>query len=492
MKTKAISLVCIFSFLGGCQNFNQTVSSENAIEALKLEKATWSSQINKLRFDNDDWLKNLNDPRLNQYVDIALKNNFSLQANASQLAAQLKNVRISAARLWPSLDFSFRKNKIENETSLSTNNSVDNTSSSASANNVTINSNSSYDTSLNISWEIDLWQRLTAQKKADAKSAQASAEDFQAARLSLVASVARAWFNINSQKLRVDIAEKRLSTIKETLEIVEEQYINGSQSALNVYLNRADYSSQQANILEIKNALHSSIRDFRILLGEYPNIDLNLNAKLPEITQPVPAGLPAELVLRRPDVKADLYEWQATAYDAAAAHRARFPTFSLTASYGASSDRLSTLSDKSLLWNIVNNISQPLFKGGELKARADAAKYLQDASFKLYLSTLLNSFNEVETALSTETNLKQQLILIIDAESLNQSGYELALDQYREGITSYLNLLEAQRRWFDAQTQLINLKNNLLQNRITLNLALGGDFKTKAEKCPCKSLDQDP
>lgn len=463
MKINAISLICICCVLSACQSIDKTVSPNAAIKALQLEKNNWTSQVKEMEFDNNHWLNNLNDSRLDHYIDIALRNNFSLQANASQLAAQLKNVRISAARQWPAFDANLRKTR--NETNPNGQDSP-------------IVSNSNYSGDLTISWEIDLWQRLSAQKKASAKIAQASAADYQAARLSLVAGVARAWFNLNNIKLQVDIAEKRLASIKESLEVVEEQYKNGSQSALNVYLNRTDFANQQSNIIELKNALQSGIRDFRVLLGEYPDLNVDFQANLPTITKSVPAGLPAELVIRRPDVLADLYEWQSSAYDADAAQRARYPSFSLTATYGASSESLSSLDEKTLLWNVINNLSLPLFRGGQLKAQADASKYLQDASFKRYLATLLRSFNEVETALSTETSLKTRLHYITQAASLAESGYELALEQYRAGISSYQDLLESRRRWFDAQIQLVNLKNDTLQNRISLNLALGGDFSS--------------
>ncbi len=466
MKLKTLSLTCLLMTLSACQSIEKNVSVDSALNTLNLQQETWAAQTNTSDFTNNGWLTNLKDPRLEKYVAIALKNNFSLQANQAQLSAQLQNARISAARLFPSVDFTLRQSKTETENT--TNNSTNND----------IISNTNYDGNVNISWEIDVWQRLTAQKKADAKTVQATAADFEAARLSLVASVARAWFNLNSLKLRIDLANSRLDSIKESLEIVEEQYLNGSQSALNVYLNRADHITQQATIFELNNSLQSAIRDFQILLGEYPNLDISFTAALPTLEEPVPAGLPAELVMRRPDVLADLYEWQSSAYDAKAAQRARYPSFSLTASYGASSNSLSTLDEKTLLFNLINNLSVPLFKGGQLKAQAKAAELLQDASFKLYLATLLRSFNEVETALSTETSLKSRLALTQKASTLSESGYELALEQYTSGISDYQNILESRRRWFDAQTLVINLQNSLLQNRVSLNLALGGDFDT--------------
>ena len=477
MKLKTLSIVCSLFVLSACQSIEKQTSADVAIDKLNVQTANWQAQAEKLQFANNNWLTNLNDPRLEKYIRIALKNNFSLQANESQLAAQIQNARIVSSQLFPRVDFLLRRNSIESAAVNAANNSP-----AANTNPITDTSSTTnsvtYDANFNISWEIDIWQRLSSQKKASAKTTLATAADYEAARLSLVAAVARAWFNLNSLKLQVDIAEKRLLTIKESLEIVEEQYLNGSQSALNVYLNRTDYASQQANILELKDSLESAIRNFRILLGEYPNLSVSFDAELPEISAPVPAGLPAELVMRRPDVLADLYTWQSTAYDTAAAKRARYPTFSLTASYGSSSTSLSTLDEAGLLLNLLNNLTLPIFRAGQISSQIKASEFLQEASFKNYLSTLLTSFNEVETALSTEKSLKARLKLLLEAQSLAESGFRLALEQYTAGISSYETILEARQRWFSAQTDAVNLRNAVLQNRIDLNLALGGDFES--------------
>ena len=487
MKLTTFTITCFLFTLTACQSVEKRISADVAINKLQLKETTWQAQTKQLQFANDDWLKNLNDPRLEKFVFIALKNNFSLQANEAQLAAQLQNARQVSSQLFPRVDFILRRNSIENEVVNSANNSPANNTDPISDTTTTFDG-VTYDGNFNISWEIDIWQRLTAQKKASAKTTLATAADYEAARLSLVAAVARAWFNINSLKLQVDIGEERLTTIKESLEIVEERYLNGSQSALNVYLNRTDFASQQATILELKESLFSAIRSFKILLGEYPNLSVDFSPQLPEIDNSVPSGLPADLVMRRPDVLADFYAWQSSAYDTAAAKRARYPTFSLTASYGASSDSLSTLDEASLLLNLLNNLTLPVFNGGQIKAQIKASQFLEQASFKTYLATLLTSFNEVETALSTELSLKQRLTLLIDAESLAEAGYNLALDQYISGISLYETVLEARQRWFNAQTEVINLRNAVLQNRIDLNLALGGDFVKKNDPNESKLL----
>ena len=487
MKLSTFTITCLLFTLTACQNVEKRITADVAINQLKLEKTTWQAQAQQLQFANDNWLKNLNDPRLEKFVLIALKNNFSLQASEAQLAAQLQTARQVSSQLFPRIDFLLRRNSIENEVANSANNSPANNTDPISDTTTTFDG-VTYDANLNISWEIDIWQRLTAQKNASAKTALATAADFEAARLSLVAAVARAWFNVNSLKLQVDIGEERLTTIKESLEIVEEQYLNGSQSALNVYLNRTDFAAQQATILELKESLYSAIRSFKILLGEYPNLSVDFIADLPTIDTSVPAGLPADLVMRRPDVLADFYAWKSSAYDTVAAKRARYPTFSLTASYGSSSDSLSTLDEASLLLNLLNNLSLPIFRGGQIKAQIKTSKFLEQASFKTYLATLLTSFNEVETALSAELSLKQRLTLLIDAQSLAEAGYNLALDQYTSGISIYETVLEARQRWFNAQTDVINLRNAVLQNRVDLNLALGGDFEKKSDPTQSKLL----
>jgi len=415
-------------------------------------------------FNNSGWLLTLNDERLEQYVQTALNNNPDLRASAASLQASIQNAKASGANLWPQLDARLNRNRsqIENPNDAS----------------ATPIYSTSYTGSYNISWEIDIWGKLNASKKAAVLDAEVQKANYAAAELALVANVARAWFNLNALQLRLDIANSRLKSQQSTLAVIEDNYKSGLNSALEVYLNRTDLASQQAAIVDLQDSLEQAIRSFKQLLGEYPSSQMSFDSKLPSLDKNVPAGLPSELLKRRPDVIASLRQWQASKLNAKAASRARLPSFSLTASYGASSEELKFLDQKQLLWNLVNNLSLPLFQGGRLAAQAKQAKFLKDASFENYLSTLLNSFTEVENSLSSEQALQKRFAAIKDAAYYSESGYQLALEQYQSGLVNYTTLLESQRRWFDAQSNLVNLKNNLLQNRIALYLALGGDFAT--------------
>jgi len=257
------------------------IAQDAAIDALQIQDTSWQAQNKADKgsiandFINNGWLSNLNDTRLKHYIDLALENNFSLLQSQNQVAAKLRQTRINSAALWPSVNLNLRQNRSETETPSPT------TSQTTPS---TITTNSVFTGNLGISWELDLWQKLSSQSKSSLSDAKASELDFDAAKLSLVATVARTWFTINELKLNLDIETQRLQTIKDSLSVVEEQYTSGQQSALNVYLNRIDSLNQQNAVSNLKNNLQNTIRDFKVLLGQYPNIDLDFTASLPNIS----------------------------------------------------------------------------------------------------------------------------------------------------------------------------------------------------------------
>ena len=468
-----VATFALVAFLAGCQS--ATSLSEEAAQQQVNDSITispeWQSgksnadnNENKLNFDNSGWLATLNDDRLEQFVQTALFNNPDLRASAATLQASIQNAKVTGANLWPQLDANVSRSRIQSE-------NPDTTASPTST--------TTYARSLDVSWELDIWGQLNASRKAAVLDAETERANYAAAELALVANVARAWFNINALQLQLDTAKQRLISQQTTLSVVEDNYKSGLDTALEVYLNRTDLAIQQSDIIDLEDSLEQAIRAFKQLLGEYPSSKMTFESKLPLLETSVPAGLPSDLLKRRPDVLASLHQWQASELNTKAAKKAQLPSFSLTASYGGSSEELRFLDERQLLWNLVNNISFPIFQGGRLKAQTRQAKFLEDASFENYLSVLLNSFTEVENSLNTEQALQKNFTVTKDATFYSESGYQLALDQYQSGLINYTTLLESQRRWFDAQSDLIDLKNDLLQNRIALHLALGGNFSAK-------------
>ena len=330
---------------------------------------------------------------------------------------------------------------------------------------------------LDISWEADIWGKLTQRKRAAAFDAKAQAEIYRSAELSLVANVGRGWYNLIANKLLVDLANQRLESFERTASIIEENYQRGLRSALDVYLSRSDVQVQISSLADAKFNYIQSLRAFKSLLGEYPDANMEFEANLPELNDPIPVGLPAQLMERRPDIQASRFQYNSARASAKAAQRDRMPSLSFNGSIGDTRNDFDDLFDGGdLVKSLVTNLALPIFQAGALRSRAQQAAFQAEAAYAGLLRTSLSAFEEVENAISRETALKAQHEALKKAVDLAQGGLDLALDRYQSGIENYQTVLQSQRSVFNSKLNELNLRNAILQNRISLHLALGGDF----------------
>lgn len=420
---------------------------------------------------NSGWLSTFADEELNSYVQKALTKNPDLLGSAAQLKSAIERVTIDGSNLWPSAGASVDKTAIDTETD-----GITTEIRTVSA-------------SLDISWEADVWGKLTQRKRAAAYDAKAQAELFKSAELSLVANVSRAWYNLVTNKLQLDLAHQRLDSFERTAGLIDENYKRGLRSALDVYLSRTDVQVQVSALADSQFNYIKSLRTFKTLLGEYPDSSLEFEANLPVINDPVPVGLPAELLTRRPDIRASQLRYQAQIANAKAANRDRYPSITFVGSIGDSRDKFDQLFDgDNMMMTLISGIAQPIFRAGALKARAQSAAYQAEASYASLVKTTLTAFQEVEDSLSREQALQMQHAAIKEAVKYAQGGLDLALDRYQSGIENYTTVLESQRRLFDSMRNEINIRNALLQNRIGIHLALGGDFTNMPDRDLIESL----
>lgn len=452
-------LVVVGCFLvSGCAGHFKSFNDQPDIDI----PSNWQAQEVQAPFKNGNWLTELNDEALNEYITVALKQNYNLKSAAARLTASFKLIRINTANLLPSASIAVNRSRSKNF-----------------INQQEIRDNS-YIGNVDIRWEADIWGKLTQRRKSALFGAKAQQANYEAARLSLAANVAKAWYNLNSAKLLQNVAELRLASFKKTAQIIEDNYKSGTLTALDVYLSRTDVQTETSNLAEAEFVFIQNMRAFKQLLAEYPSVEAEMDAELPIIEKSVPAGLPSELLERRPDIIASRALWQSDLASAKSAQRARFPSFNLTGSITDNQQSASDLFDSdNLVWSIIGGLSQPIFNAGSLKAQQQQAYFTSEASFANYAETILNAYREVENTLSREHILKKQHSALIKAVDLADGGFNLALDQYQTGIVNYTTVLEAQRRVFNTLSNEIRLRNELLQNRIDLHLALGGDFSVE-------------
>ena len=442
-------------FLAGC--------AVSAISPEVRERDLPDSWSEAAEYDavRDGWLADLGDAELNGLVAVAMEQNYRLAQLAADVEAAQQGVIISGAARLPELSLAFspsRRRVISNQFGIT-------------------RTSSNFEIGADLAWEIDAWGKLRdVEKQAGLKLVAAQAR-YADSRNRLAAGVARAWFNVVGAGELLALFRERLANLEEDLDIIDSAYNQGLTGALDVYLARASADQERVRIASQEQALAENRVALQVLLGNYPDGKLDASGTLPLFETPIPAGLPSELVGRRPDLQQAWMNLLAADTAVAIAHKQRFPRITLVASGNDVSDELgSLLNGSALAWSALGNLTQPLFNSGRLKAQEQQARARLVQAENQYLDSLYQAFSEVENAISRNRSLQTRYRVTLDAEKNAVAGLTLAFEQYQRGLVPYTTVLEAQRRAFDIQSGVIELRNQLLQNRIALYLALGGDF----------------
>ena len=340
---------------------------------------------------------------------------------------------------------------------------------------------SSYGVSLNISWEVDLWGRLRAGARAAVADLQAAQADYEAARLSLAGQTVKAWLSAAAAAQNVDLARRTVLSWRGSYRQLRDRYEQGLRSPLDVRLARSTLADAEA-LLELRlRQQDAAVRQLEILMGRYPGRDLEEPQVLPDLPGEIPGGLPAELVARRPDLAAAERRLAASDQRYEAARRSLYPRLTLTASAGTASNELADLVDGNFsVWSLVGGLVQPLFQGGRLRANVNRTSAAGDEALESYIAAALRAYREVETALAAEGYLRRRDELLAESAFQAAAARRLAEGRYRSGLEDYVTVLESQRRELTTESQLLEVRQARLENRVDLYLALGGGFARSA------------
>ena len=409
----------------------------------------------------DGWLKDIPSSQLKALVKEAQRRNHDLKAAAARMRAARARSVIEGADRFP---------QISAEQDVSRTQTVDRQRSN------------DFSLGLNLSWEIDLWGRLRDSTNAAGRDARAAEADYRAARLSLAANTAKAWFNAVETELQLKLTRDTLTSFKSNLDVIQRAFDagiddDGGDIALDLRLARANVSTAENQQALAGRNRDLAARSLETLLGRYPANTAKIGKELPSLRRKVPAGLPSELLLRRPDLIAAEQRLLAQGLRVSAAKKAFLPSFNLTARGGTSTSEFSDfLSADRLVGSIAAGLTQPIFEGKRLKGNVALSEADRDEALQIYAQATLEAFREVETTLAAERYLAAQETALVSAAKESDAAEELAVQQYGRGLVDIITVLDSQRRAFDAKRSLIAIRNERLQNRIDLYLALGGDF----------------
>ena len=335
----------------------------------------------------------------------------------------------------------------------------------------------SYGVSLDLSWEIDLWGRLAAQASAAGSDLLATAADYAAARQSIAAQTVKGWLAWQEARLQEELALRSADAFRRNRDVVRRRYLAGSASALDARLAESDLAAALAlREVRLEQATRAQ-RSLEALMGRYPSGALDAEARLPEVPALVPAGIPGDLLLRRPDLIASQERLLAADHRLHASRAALFPTISLTASAGrVSQDVEDLLDDGFSVWSLLAGLTQPIFQGGRLRAGVDLSDARLAESVALYEADLLRAFSEVETTLAVERILAAREEHLRVSSEAARAASDQASERYVSGLEDLLLVLESERRALVAESARLEARRARLEARVDLHLALGGGF----------------
>ncbi len=416
------------------------------------------------------WIYDFNSPELSSLVHQAVDKNYDLLAASARIRSAGARVRISGAPLYPQLSLSQDSSRSQRLRGVQFQKTISN----------------QFLLGGDISWEADLWGRLRDLQKASVSQFDASSADYQASRLSLAADVIKTTLDLVETKMQTELSRQTLESLETNLEILDAKLEAGDvndRTALEISLSRSDVARAKASIAQRQRDGDGFKRRLETLIGSYPAGKITALSKFPTVKRSVPVGLPSDLLLRRPDIVAAEHRIDAALNNLSVSRKALLPSLRLTAGAGTSTtqDFQNIFDPQALVWNIGYGLSQPLFEGGRLKGDIELSTAQRDELAADYAETALNAFREVETALAAEDFFKQQEIHLERASREALLAEELSLAQYERGLVDIITVLESQRRAFDSRSTLLTIKNQRLQNRVDLYLALGGDFDHQSD-----------
>lgn len=408
-----------------------------------------------------DWSRDFADPGLVAVVEEALARNTDLAAAAARLDQAEARARRSRAQRQASVDVSG---------SASTTRSAETAPGGA-------DTTSSLGLTIDAAWEADLWGRLRDQTNAAQAAAAAAAADVAAARLSIAARTAESWVDLAEARRLAALSADETARREASQRIVERRYAAGLVEATDVRLARSTSANARATAEARSRSIDDAARRLEILLGRYPAATAGRQAAIPA-PQPLPAvGAPGDLLLRRPDIAAAERRLAAAGFQVEAARKASLPSLRLSGSLtSGGSDLADAFDPQTIVSRLVAGLAAPLFRGGALAADRAEADAAQREAAAVYASTLLTAWREAEDALAADAEFARREVFVADALAQTRKAEERVQQRYAEGLASIFNLLDAQSRRIDAESQLIALQADRARARIRLHLALGGGF----------------
>lgn len=414
-----------------------------------------SSQSESSSAAIEQWWKSFNDPQLNTVIDQVLATNNDLA---------LATLTLREARLQAGLAVSDTYPDLSASASAQRSKPLDGGDSSAS-----------YQASLGVSYELDLWGKLAAAKDAAMWTAMASQEEREATAQSLVATTAQLYWQIGYLSQRIALSNADIDEARQTLALTESQYRYGSVSRINVLEAQRSLAGIEATHRDYLQQYTEAKNAFALLFNQPPQESKPGISTLPDTALPeIEAGIPADVLSRRPDVKQALFELKSALADKDNTDNSYFPSLTLTGALGGSSTQLRhLLSDP--IGSLGADLALPFLNWNEMQLNRDIADVRYQSAVINYRQTLYSAFQDVDNALSARDNYRYQAEKLQQQYDSASEAARIYSSQYQYGAVDITTLLDAQENERSAKASLLENRYNRLVNLATIYQSLGGE-----------------
>lgn len=418
------------------------------------------------------WRDYFVDERLQRTIEAALANNRDLRVAALNVEMARAQYRIQRADQLPTINGVVQENAQRLPGDLR---------------GVSPSISRQYTVGLSISsYEVDFWSRVQNLKRQALEEYLASEEGRRSAQISLVAEVANAWLSLAADRELLQLAKNTSASQQQSYDLVRRRFSVGVASDLDVSQARSSVETAKLDVARYTAQVAEDENALRLLVGKELSPELLPAKGLPTqaVLRGVPVGVDSDVLLQRPDILRAEHLLKGANANIGAARAAFFPSITLTANGGTSSDQLDRLfRSGSGLWGFAPQISIPIFDTGRNRATLDVAKLQRDINIAQYEKAIQSAFREVSDALAQRNTIGDRMMAQTALVETNGKSYRLSTARFKAGVDSYLNVLDSQRSLYGAQQGLIGTRLAQQANLVSLYKVLGGGWREHNADC---------
>ena len=414
---------------------------------------------------DDQWWKSFGDTTLDSLISIAVDRNYSVLTAIDRMNMAKAGLRMERSGFFPTVGINagWTRQQPRGNTS-----------------ELPQSTHHYYDVSANMSWELDIFGSIRQRVKAQKETFAASKEEYTAVMVSLSAQVASSYIQLRELQQELKVVERNCASQAAVLKITEVRYNTGLVSKLDVAQAKSVYFSTKASIPQLESGINQYITSLAVLLGTYPQEIrpvLERVGELPDYMEPISIGIPADLLMRRPDIRSAEHQINAQAASLGASKSDWLPQVFIKGSVGyASKDFKDLTKHKSFTYEIAPALSWTIFSGGKLVNATKSARAQLDEAIDQFNQTVLTAVQETDNAMTAYRSSIKQIVALREVRNQGQETLTLSLDLYKQGLTPFQNVLDAQRSLLSYENQLVQARGNSLLQLIALYQALGGGW----------------